>query len=117
MAMTQKREGADEMLQPAGTHPMNSSDDIKREKYWRELTIEEKFERMRTFLKSFVSENSNLRSRNQELEDFIWHHKHEANGEVTYPVKENNKYKLSRYGSNFDLKTPATDQDSEDFYI
>lgn len=62
-----------------------------REKYWSELTADEKIERMRQILKRATSEGNLNHRRLETLEDVFWGHSHDSEGNPVARVRIPNR--------------------------
>lgn len=62
----------------------NKVADCVREKYWSELGIEEKLERMRSVIKNEISENENTRGEFSNLKTLFRRHQHNKLGDLLF---------------------------------
>lgn len=102
---------------PAGEQLKNSGAALKRDKYWGELSIEEKIERLRTLCKAL---SYTLDVKNNELYDlktFIWEHAHEENGEVVVKVKQKNRHRLENRSDYLTKVNKVETPQSDEVYI
>ncbi len=94
---------------------------LQRAKYWSEISIEEKIERMRTLVKSLVLTSDNQRRELEEVRSFIWDHAHEENGDVVIKVKKSERFKLQSMGGGLGsinkYSTNGKSENADDVYI
>ncbi len=87
MALGQQNTGPQqEVNKVAGATLQSSTYEDGREKYWGELAIEEKLERMRSLVKSLVVNIDEMRSKINRIGD----HTHDENGKaiIQKPMRE-----------------------------
>lgn len=72
--------------------------DMAREKYWDELNVEEKIERMRVNVKNVQFSISQLRDDVESL----FEHAHDKDGKLIFVLNKDGRYRL-RQGGSFNL--------------
>lgn len=77
-----------------------------REKYWSEIGLEEKVERLRTLLKSLLAENETLKSSVRDIESILWSHDHEGK-DVVVRVGKEDSHKLKSNRTLFGSPLPS----------
>lgn len=72
-------------------------DKADRQKYWKELDIEEKIERMREVMKSNMYFQEANTERINKISNHFYKHQHDSKGDMMAPLKEygDDSYSLS----------------------